>query len=428
MRTIVIPIEVHKREAYPKALLAAYLSSRGYRVVVLPDFLVPHLALEEGLYLGKNHTHYSLFKRNTIRGAKFIFLDDEGAPITGDPGDRTSQIKQRLWKGVTDFSDVILTWGEFQRECFSSLTKLPTVAVGYPGIHVCKPYFKEILKLYNSTFFEEGADYILINTRYGSINSGYPLSEVRNDNPYMEVEGISIREFRRNVQNELSGLTHSINLIESIAAEYKDQRIVVRPHPGEIQETYRYLLSDFKNVDVDNSGHVAPWLAGAKCVIMNGCTTSVQAHLMGTRILNFLPEGRKDLTSYVDNIGTSCFSVSEVLRCLSGLNSASDLCLSSTWVDVDDLYSLHVDTFERILSVLDEFYPLLPAKNRSSSSADNIKLNSKASLWFHLVKKHISSYDFYSDKLGTLVDSMPSLMSLSIKTRKFAWGFISEPK
>ena len=63
--------------------------------------------------------------------------------------------------------------------------------------------------------------------------------------------------------------------------------IVVRPHPTENQAIYHQLAQRCQRVHVTNAGNVVPWLMAARVLIHNGCTTGVEAYVMGVPAISF---------------------------------------------------------------------------------------------------------------------------------------------
>jgi hypothetical protein len=70
-------------------------------------------------------------------------------------------------------------------------------------------------------------------------------------------------------------------LIPAVEKSFPKYSIVVRPHPTENQEMYRQIAAGCERVEVTNEGNVVPWLMAARALIHNGCTTGVEAYVMG---------------------------------------------------------------------------------------------------------------------------------------------------
>jgi hypothetical protein len=76
-------------------------------------------------------------------------------------------------------------------------------------------------------------------------------------------------------------------LIPTLDRAFTDHTIIVRPHPTENQQVYKDIASDCQRVKVTNEGNVVPWLMATDVVIHNGCTTGVEAYMMGVAAVSY---------------------------------------------------------------------------------------------------------------------------------------------
>ncbi len=75
--------------------------------------------------------------------------------------------------------------------------------------------------------------------------------------------------------------------IPALEREFPHCNIVVRPHPTENQDTYRQIAARCSRVHVTNEGNVVPWLLATKAVVHNGCTTGLEAYVLGVPALSY---------------------------------------------------------------------------------------------------------------------------------------------
>ena len=76
-------------------------------------------------------------------------------------------------------------------------------------------------------------------------------------------------------------------LIPLLEKEFPSYTIVVRPHPTESQDIYERIAAQCQRVRVTNEGNVVPWLMATRALIHNGCTTGVEAFIMGVPAISF---------------------------------------------------------------------------------------------------------------------------------------------
>jgi hypothetical protein len=80
---------------------------------------------------------------------------------------------------------------------------------------------------------------------------------------------------------------HFKKMIPALERAFPDVTIVVRPHQVESQDIYLQIASGCQRVRVTNEGNVVPWLMACQAVVLNGCTTSVEAYAMGVPAISY---------------------------------------------------------------------------------------------------------------------------------------------
>ena len=71
-----------------------------------------------------------------------------------------------------------------------------------------------------------------------------------------------------------------LEMVEFLATKI-NYNIIIRPHPEESLEIYKYLEKKYNNVIVIFEGEVIPWLIACKRMIHHDCTTSIEYAMMG---------------------------------------------------------------------------------------------------------------------------------------------------
>ncbi len=70
-------------------------------------------------------------------------------------------------------------------------------------------------------------------------------------------------------------------MVGSLAESRPKTTIIVRPHPVENPAVWNQIAARYANVHALNEGNVLPWLLASKLLIQNGCTTGVEAFVLG---------------------------------------------------------------------------------------------------------------------------------------------------
>jgi hypothetical protein len=138
-------------------------------------------------------------------------------------------------------------------------------------------------------------DFILVNTNFNHVNAFYPGLNLfaPPDKPgekpeYGRAAKGMTREYAEGLREHKQAIFNKFQeLIPALEKEFPKYNIVVRPHPTENQEIYRQIAVRCKQVKVTNEGNVVPWLMAAKALIHNGCTTGLEAYVMGVPAISY---------------------------------------------------------------------------------------------------------------------------------------------
>ena len=136
---------------------------------------------------------------------------------------------------------------------------------------------------------DEGAHprpgHLLINTNY-SIGNPRFTTRAENIDYCHRTYGTPYEALIRRVDVEDTAIRETIAMTARLAADYPQQRIVLRPHPFEDAEPYRRELGALANVDLSDRGPVHPLICGAAAVMQRSCTTAVESVAAGVAALS----------------------------------------------------------------------------------------------------------------------------------------------
>jgi surface carbohydrate biosynthesis protein len=297
--TLLIPVENQVRELDPKLLLAYVAAKRGFSCILgFRREMHFHISsFPPGIYLSKSMTKASdlMFRIMRKLGHEIVAWDEEA--LVHLPPD--TYFSRRLSPVAMALVSHMLAWGQDNAELWQKYPSLPDG----PEIHVTGNPRNDLLRPEISNYYQETVvelrerygDFILINTNFNHVNAFYPGLNlfVPNDKPGGEprpgraAKGMSseyaegLRDHKRAIFEKFQQI---IPIVEKAFPKYN---IVVRPHPTENQEIYRHIAAGCERVEVTNEGNVVPWLMAAKALIHNGCTTGVEAYVMGVPAISY---------------------------------------------------------------------------------------------------------------------------------------------
>lgn len=332
MSHLLFPIETISRELDIRLVMGAKLSGPGRRIYIGDKRIVHSIGghLDGGVYLGKfvfhrvmngDRHHYGRLKS---RGFRLIYLDEEGGLWQGDENEWRRILPTKLDPSLFTTDELFLTWGGFQKAFYMSeypsASEYEFVSTGHPRFDLSRPkwhdYFaKEVDRLKNRF-----GKFVLLNTNLDQANhvNGYKGSFSR-EMGYRRNDGTINTAFVPFWELKMQVLASFVVLIHRLSVLAPDQKIVVRPHPNENLNFYRYALAGLRNVEVIHEGGVIPWLLACDALIHDGCTTAIEGYLAQRRIINYRAMGPAPYEHLLANsIGLRCRTPEEVAAVLRG--------------------------------------------------------------------------------------------------------------
>jgi len=297
--TLIIPIENQVRELDPKLLLAYVAAKRGFSSILgFRREIHFHISsFPSGIYLSKSMTAASdlMFQIMRKLGHEIVAWDEE-ALVHLPPA---TYFSRRLSPLAMAFVSHMLAWGQDNAELWKQYPRLPDGSeihvTGNPRNDLLRPEMRHYYKETVVELRERYGDFILINTNFNHVNAFYPGLNlfVPNDKPGGEprpgraARGMT-REYAEGLRDHKQAIFEKFQqLIPAVEKAFPNYNTVVRPHPTENQDIYRQIAAKCERVEVTNEGNVVPWLMAAKALIHNGCTTGVEAYVMGVPAISY---------------------------------------------------------------------------------------------------------------------------------------------
>jgi len=297
--TLIIPVENQVRELDPKLLLAYVAAKRGFSSILgFRREMHFHISsFPRGIYLSKSMTAASdlMFQIMRKLGHEIVAWDEE-ALVHLPPN---TYFSRRLSPVAMALVSHMLAWGKDNAELWQQYPYLPDG----PEIHVTGNPRNDLLRPEIRYYYQETVgelrerygDFILINTNFNHVNAFYPglnlfvPSDKSGGEPKQgrAAKGMS-KEYAEGLRDHKQAIFEKFQqLIPAVERAFPRYNIVVRPHPTENQEIYRQIAARCERVEVTNDGNVVPWLMAARALIHNGCTTGVEAYVMGVPAISY---------------------------------------------------------------------------------------------------------------------------------------------
>ena len=324
---LIIPVENQVRELDAKVLLACVAAERGFTSVIGShreiDFRIT--SFPRSIYLGKSFTvmNLKMFKIMHKLDHQIVVWDEE-ALVHLPP---EMYFSRRLSPQTLEYTSHLLAWGEDNAALwrqYPQLSQGTTIHVtGNPRADLLRPELRNFCKGEVEKILKNYGKFVLVNTNFHHVNAFYPSQNLfRPAKPGQRPEfgkagrGMT-RKFALSLQDHKKALYKKFQqLIPELENTFPDYSVVVRPHPSENQEIYQKIASECTRVKVTTSGNVVPWLLAAKALIHHGCTTGVEAYLLGVPAISY----RAVINEEIDNgfyglpsqLSHQCFSLEQL--------------------------------------------------------------------------------------------------------------------
>jgi surface carbohydrate biosynthesis protein len=150
--------------------------------------------------------------------------------------------------------------------------------------------------------------FILINTNYASVNP-YDFDcynyfrRCDSVGVYKANNPRDVARFHDMVTWEHQNFTAMVSLIEQLRRQLPEVPIVIRPHPSEWGDRWRWSYSQTRNVFVESGGTPATdWMRAATVTLHTSCTTGLEAYLQGDRAISLVLGRSRHDEAYASNL------------------------------------------------------------------------------------------------------------------------------
>lgn len=315
-RTIVFPVEILARELDSKLLLTLCAKERGWKAVIGGQDAINDFVHRRGpcVYFGKSARSgdTELFAELKALGHQVVVLDEEALVRQSDHIFLMKHDSDAL-KNV----DLLLTWGQDSREMWQRsgmLDGLRVETVGNPRVDMLLPQLRQYHQETVDDIERRYGDFVLFNSNFGTVNhkaTGGVQFKLANRAKGQEVK-----------KDAASFLIHKRALFDrfrllvpKLAAAIAPRNLIIRPHPTEDHAPWMKAAANCPNVHVIFEGSVVPWIAAARVLIHNGCTSAIEAAIKGTSVVTYRPVTSSRFDNPLPNsMGEECFTDAAALE------------------------------------------------------------------------------------------------------------------
>ncbi len=313
-RTLLLPVETTNREFDGKLLLAVKAIERGYTAVIgshtALDAMLP--AFPRAIYLSKAARSGSerVFDLLEGLGHVIVALDEEALVRLPDEA-----FHLRLDPTTFNRPRLLYAWGKSNAEVWRSYKAYggaPIVEAGNPRIDMLRPEIREFNRDECEALRHEFGRFILLSSNFALVNHFIP-GHVRNlvGKTADETKAAPVKTGFMDHKRKL--FAQFLAFVPDLAAAISPNRLVIRPHPSENKTAWEQAAGGAPNVTVIHRSSMAPWLMAAQALVHNGCTSAIEASVLGTPALAYRPQRSAFDLELPNSLSVACGSVAALV-------------------------------------------------------------------------------------------------------------------
>lgn len=293
-RWLIIPVEIQVRELLGRLLIGTIAASRGYNVLIGHDRVVRRLArhLPKGILFDKalGMKGDKKIARYQKLGFKITALDEEATGMMPNPEYFLStRLAPESLAGAERWfaiSDAVRDYTTTVRPGQSG----KIVTVGLPRTDVWRPAFRRLYENQTQAIRNKHGKFLLFCSNFGAIVHAQRGRFVdgqyrRHQTQYAEAL-IYNEKMEAQIEHNLDAF---IEMIPKLRKWFPDHKVIVRPHPVEDRNYWRSQIGHIDGVELHDAGVATPWILASDCMVHHGCTTGIEAELMGKGHIMYAP-------------------------------------------------------------------------------------------------------------------------------------------
>jgi surface carbohydrate biosynthesis protein len=297
-----LPCEIKSREFDSKLLLACFLAERGWTSIVGSRNDI-HLKLHRfprSVYLGKDvrFSSATIVKILGLLGHRFVAMDEEALIFLS----RERYRKARVDDHVLSHAEALFAWGPENALAWKEAPTYrgqPVHMTGNGRIDMLRPEMRSLYAKQSAELKARHGDFILVNTNFGAINHFMEnlSAKVKVDDGKTAVRG----QENGYLMHRQKVFQAFAEMLPALAKRFSNHKIILRPHPSENHDSWRAITKDCPNVEINNDGNVVPWLLASQALVHNGCTTGLEAYILGKAAITYMPVTSQEFDLHVPN-------------------------------------------------------------------------------------------------------------------------------
>lgn len=289
-RSLLLPVETTNREFDGKLLLALKALECGYEPIIgsrtAMHAVLP--SLPKSIYLAKGARSGSarVFSLLEALGHVIVALDEEALVRFPDEA-----FHMKLDPETFNRPRLLYAWGKSNADVWRSFRDYrgaPVLEAGNPRIDMLRPEIREYYRNDCVALQQRYGRFVLLSSNFAFVNHFIP-NHVRHRTAKSASKEKSDAVKSGFAAHKKALFEKFLALVPDLAKAIAPQPLVIRPHPSENAIAWQDAARGLANVHVLYEGPMAPWLMAAQVLVHNGCTSAVEASILGTPAIAYRP-------------------------------------------------------------------------------------------------------------------------------------------
>lgn len=325
---IYISVEITLRELDSNLLLATLAAARGHQVIVSDlESIIKGMnigVLSPGIFHTKSLTpaDHKIARHKAIidKGFMITSLDEEaGLDIEG----HMEFAKTRYSEQTIEQSSAVFGWGSEDVETLKQVYPKHSSKIyktGGPRADLWKSLFIDYWGVPRKT---PERPFLLVSSNMSRANVVIPYHEIirmKKKSGYYKNDPNELKMDFSRAGEDFNKTFAFIKAIKYLANNNNGYDIVLRPHPSENFEAWKFYLEGIPNVHVIREGSISAWVNNAFAIMHNRCTTALEATVSKKPVVTYVPF---QIDNYADTpsnrLGYRVESLENLLRTVNDL-------------------------------------------------------------------------------------------------------------
>ena len=289
-RSLLLPVETTNREFDGKLLLALKALELGYEPIIgsrtAMHAVLP--SLPKSIYLAKGVRSGSarVFSLLEALGHIIVAFDEEALVRFPDEA-----FHMKLDPETFNRPRLLYAWGKSNADVWRSFRDYrgtPVLEAGNPRIDMLRPEIREYYRNDCEALQQRYGRFVLLSSNFAFVNHFIP-NHVRHRIAKSANKAKSDSVKSGFAVHKQALFEKFLVFIPNLAKAIAPHALLIRPHPSENAAAWQDAAKGFDNVHVLHERPIAPWLMAAHVLVQTGCTSAVEASVLGTPAIAYRP-------------------------------------------------------------------------------------------------------------------------------------------